>query len=203
MQSRPYFQAIFAVLLFSSALLGQSATAPAKSTGTAQAIDPEHSKLTVRVYKTGLFSSLGHDHEIVAPITEGSVTEGDKPAVHIKVMVADMRVMDTDLEAKKRSDVQDTMLSSKVLDANSFPEITFASTRVVQTAPGNWIITGTLTLHGETHGINFRVAKANGHYTGSTTFKQRDFGITPVSVAGGSIKVKDEVTIEFDIVTKK
>jgi hypothetical protein len=27
------------------------------------------------------------------------------------------------------------------------------------------------------------------------------FGITPVSVAGGTVKVKDELTIEFDILT--
>jgi hypothetical protein len=31
--------------------------------------------------------------------------------------------------------------------------------------------------------------------------KQRDFGITPVSVAGGTVKVKDQVKIEFDIAT--
>jgi hypothetical protein len=29
--------------------------------------------------------------------------------------------------------------------------------------------------------------------------KQRDFGITPVSIAGGTVKVKNELTIDFDI----
>jgi hypothetical protein len=33
--------------------------------------------------------------------------------------------------------------------------------------------------------------------------KQRDFGITPVSIGGGTIKVKDEVRIEFDVVPKQ
>jgi len=29
--------------------------------------------------------------------------------------------------------------------------------------------------------------------------KQRDFGIAPISIAGGTVKVKDEVLIEFEI----
>lgn len=29
--------------------------------------------------------------------------------------------------------------------------------------------------------------------------KQRDFGITPVTVAGGTVKVKDELKIDLDI----
>jgi hypothetical protein len=33
--------------------------------------------------------------------------------------------------------------------------------------------------------------------------RQKDFGITPVSVAGGSVKVKDEVRIEFEIVGRE
>jgi len=36
-----------------------------------------------------------------------------------------------------------------------------------------------------------------------TSFQQREFGMTPVSIAGGTIKVKEEVKIEFDIVLAK
>jgi hypothetical protein len=31
--------------------------------------------------------------------------------------------------------------------------------------------------------------------------KQSEFGITPISLAGGTVKVKDEMKIDFDIVT--
>jgi hypothetical protein len=40
-------------------------------------------------------------------------------------------------------------------------------------------------------------------YRGSATLKQTDFGITPVTVAGGTVKVKDEVKIEFEIALVK
>jgi hypothetical protein len=44
------------------------------------------------------------------------------------------------------------------------------------------------------------VVLENGHYRGSVPLKQTDFGITPVRIAGGAVKVKDEIKIEFDIV---
>jgi hypothetical protein len=42
-----------------------------------------------------------------------------------------------------------------------------------------------------------------GHYRGSASFKQSNFGISPIRIAGGTVKVKDEVKIEFDIVPVK
>jgi hypothetical protein len=34
---------------------------------------------------------------------------------------------------------------------------------------------------------------------GALTLRQSDFGITPVKIAGGAVRVKDEIRIEFDI----
>src|SRR5258705_415429 len=59
-----------------------------------------------------------------------------------------------------------------------------------------------LTLHGETHPVEATVNGGNGRYTGAAKFKQTEFGIKPVSVAGGSVKVKDELRIEFEITAK-
>jgi hypothetical protein len=35
---------------------------------------------------------------------------------------------------------------------------------------------------------------------GSTSLKQSELGIAPISIAGGRVKVKDEMKIDFDIV---
>jgi hypothetical protein len=32
------------------------------------------------------------------------------------------------------------------------------------------------------------------------TLKQSDFGIRPISIVGGTVKVKDELKVEFDVV---
>jgi polyisoprenoid-binding protein YceI len=87
-----------------------------------------------------------------------------------------------------------------VLDSEQFPDISFHSTRVEKTGDEHWTVSGDLSLHGRVNPVIVNVALKDGHYLGSTTFKQREFGISPVSIAGGTVKVKDEVRIEFDIV---
>ena len=48
--------------------------------------------------------------------------------------------------------------------------------------------------------IAVSVARENGRYTGSATLRQSEFAITPISIAGGTVKVKDEIAVDFDIV---
>jgi YceI-like protein len=168
------------------------------STDSARAIDTARSVLTIRVYKTGLFSAFAHDHEIRAPIQNGVIDE-DKNTVEFTVDARTLRVLDPETSEKDRAEIQSTMLGAKVLDSEKFPEIRFRSTSIGEAGDDKWIVRGDLTLHGQTHPVKVDVTGRDGHYTGSVQLKQRDFGITPVSIAGGSIKVKDEVRVEFDI----
>lgn len=93
------------------------------------------------------------------------------------------------------------MLGPEVLDAARFPQIKFESTRVEHAGPGRLVVHGQLSLHGLTRPVVVNVSVEDLRYEGTSTFKQRDFGITPISIAGGTIKVKDELRIEFDIRT--
>jgi hypothetical protein len=43
------------------------------------------------------------------------------------------------------------------------------------------------------------VAAESNRYAGSTTVSQRDFGIDPIAIAGGLVKVKNEVRVDFAI----
>jgi hypothetical protein len=43
------------------------------------------------------------------------------------------------------------------------------------------------------------VARSDGRYFGDIQIRQRDFGITPIRIAGGTVSVKDELKIEFQI----
>lgn len=187
----------FALMLVVSALTGHVQPAHAAT----EDIDVEHSTLTIRVYKTGLFSAFAHDHEINAPIRQGSFDE-DKQAVELSVDARTLRVVDPGVSASDRTQIQATMLGPKVLDSVEFQEIKFHSTGVERAGDGKWTVHGELTLHGQTHPVKVEVQGEKGQYRGSAVLKQRDFGITPVSIAGGSVKVKDEIRIEFDIVGK-
>jgi polyisoprenoid-binding protein YceI len=64
----------------------------------------------------------------------------------------------------------------------------------------HWLVSGNLDLHGQTQPIAVDVTLKDGLYKGSAILKQTKFGITPVTVAGGTVKVKDDLKIEFHIV---
>jgi polyisoprenoid-binding protein YceI len=173
----------------------------AADTAMSKAIDTEHSVLTVRVYKSGFLSAFGHEHEIRAPIQTGTFDE-DKPVVDLAVDARTLQVRDSGISDKDRAEIQATMLGPKVLDSEKFPDIRFHSTQVDHLGGEKWIVHGDLTLHGETRPVEVEVEGQNGHYRGSAQLRQKDFGITPVTVAGGTIKVKNEVRVEFEIVGK-
>ncbi|HSA92592.1 MAG TPA: YceI family protein [Terriglobales bacterium] len=165
-----------------------------------RAVDAERSRMTVRVFRGGLFGFAGHNHEIRAPIASGTVDEATGK-VEIRVDARQLLVLDPDVDAKERQEVQETMHGPKVLDSGRYPEIRFHSTEA-QKSGDEWLVRGELTLHGQSKPVEVRVKGGQGRYTGTASVKQKDFGMEPVSVAGGTIKVKNEVKVEFEIVLK-
>ena len=155
-------------------------------------IDTTKSAMTVRVYKAGVLSAFGHDHEIAAPIASGTV-DAAAHRVELRCNAAALRVRDTNASEKDRAEIQQTMLGPEVLDAGRNPEIVFKSTGAQEKGAGAWTVRGDLTLHGETRPVTVDVRETEGHYVGSARLRQTDFGIKPVKVAGGAVKVKDEV----------
>jgi polyisoprenoid-binding protein YceI len=165
------------------------------------AIDAEKSSFTVHVFKSGLFSAFGDNHEVRATVASGSVSDGDKPAVELEVDARQMAVLDPDLAKEKRAEVQKRMLGPEVLDVAKFPEIRFKSTAVKPAGEGRWHVEGELELRGKKVPLSFEVTGTKERFRGSATVRQRAFGIEPISVAGGTVKVRDDVKVDFEIVT--
>jgi polyisoprenoid-binding protein YceI len=157
-----------------------------------------NSTITIHVGKTGLFSGLGHNHTISAPISRAIINPQSKSA-SITVLTKEMKVLDPEASEKDRQEIQATMMGPKVLDAQKYPEIHFTSTHVEQTSAGEFKVTGNLELHGVTKQLEFPVTGTPEHYTGKAKLKQTDFGIQPVSAGGGTVKVKDEIELEFNV----
>jgi len=165
-----------------------------------QAIDVNKSSLKVRVFKSGAFSAFAHDHEIQAPIDEGKIDSSASPSVQLRVDSRKMRVLDPEISLDKRAEIQHMMEGNAVLDAERFPEISYRSTAITKTGDAHWEVRGNLKLHGKNQPVVVVVSLEGGHYRGSASFKQSIFDINPIRIAGGTVKVKDEVKIEFDIV---
>ena len=188
-------------MTFRSSLAVALVTAAAMASVRAESrpIDADRSTLTVFVYKSGLFSAFADDHIIRAPIASGSISDDPPRAVEVVVRSARLEVLDPKLAADKRSEVQTRMLGPEVLDSEKYPDITFASTAVEDAGPDRWTVTGRLSIRGKTRPTTFSVARQGGRYRGTVVVKQRDFEIQPISIAGGAVKVKDELKVDFDI----
>src|SRR5512143_2332565 len=107
-------------------LVALAATAAVSAqTAPSRPIDTGASSLTVYVYKAGIFSTFADNHVIRAPIDHGSISLGTPLGVDLAIHAADMKVLDPDLSADKRADVQTRMLGPDVLDAAKYAEITF------------------------------------------------------------------------------
>jgi polyisoprenoid-binding protein YceI len=172
-------------------------------------VDPARSRATIDVGKSGAFSFAGHTHEVEAPLSRGVIhLDTDMPSrsdVRLEFNAAALRVTGKGESADDVPKVQQTMLGEQVLDAKTFPSITFESISVTgKGAPPalDLVVTGRLTIHGVTKTVTAPVSvKADGRSvtaSGRFVIKQTEFGIKPVSV-GGVVKVKDELAIAFSI----
>jgi polyisoprenoid-binding protein YceI len=191
-QCRPAVQLILAVL-------AAARITPWSAIAEEHGIDTGRSTITLHVSKSGLFRAFADNHLIQAPVTEGSFDDGPNSRIQFVVDVRGLHVLDPGLSADQREQVQTRMLGPEVLDADRFPQIRFQSTSVERVKPDAWLVRGQLTLHGQTRAVTVKVTPGQGRYNGSTSLKQTDFGITPISIAGGTVTVKDELQIDADI----
>jgi len=186
--------------IVAAAALAACVGASAWAAPNAHPIDRKRSKIVVHVYKTGLFSIFAHNHEIEAPIESGEVVAGTgEPSVAICADANKLRVLDPEVSAGTRSQIQKTMESSQVLDAGHYSNICFHSTAVQPKGIGRWLVNGVFELHGRKRPVATVVTLKDGRYAGSLVLKQTEFGITPIAIAGRTVKVKDQVTVDFDI----
>ena len=109
---------------------------------------------------------------------------------------------DPRIDAKDQATIQ-THMEEMTLETKKFPEITFRSSRIQKIADGQWKVDGDLSLHGVTKPVSLTVKQTGDSWTTHTVLKQTDFGIKPISIGGGMIKVKNEVEIDFQIFARQ
>jgi polyisoprenoid-binding protein YceI len=101
--------------------------------------------------------------------------------------------------------------SADFFDAEKFPTLTFKSTEVKRTAPGQYAVVGHLTMHGVTRTVSFAVedvSAPNKDPWGNTRIglsatarvNRKDFGLTWNSaLETGGVLVGEDVLISLDV----
>jgi polyisoprenoid-binding protein YceI len=189
--------------IISSAALLAAPPLLAQDRAQERAIDTQRSTITIHVGKSGLLSAAAHDHTINAPISSGTIRESTAPHIEFSIETGKMTVKpDARIDAEDQATIQ-THMEEMTLETKKFPEITFRSSRIERIADGQWKADGDLSLHGVTKPVSLTVKQTGDSWTTHTVLKQTDFGIKPISIGGGMVKVKNEVEIDFQIFARQ
>lgn len=174
-------------------------------------LDPQGSRLTVRAFAGGALSAMGHNPSFTVRDFGGEVefTPDDPSTASLRLVAkaASLALADN-VSDKDRREIERTT-QQEVLESDRFPEIVFEcpASRVASDGPTQLTLSGDLTLHGVTHPqqVSARIYLMGDTLRGQgeTMVRQGDYGIRLVSVAGGMLKVKDEVKLTFDILARK
>jgi hypothetical protein len=173
-------------------------------------LGPAAGRVSVRTSRAGIAARAGHDLliEVVRWSATASVPGKDgvpgKDDVAAATVTAELDLGSLavregtggarPLTASDRADIERTM--RKILGDGT---AVFTSSRVIPSAIGG-AIEGTLTLNGRTQPVRLQVQNpAPGRYRGGTAVAQTTFGVTPYTGLFGALKLKDEVTVEFDV----
>ena len=180
----------------------------AKSTLDRYIIDPRISRFTVRAFATGLLSALGHSPTIRIKDFQGEVRyvpdslEG--AGLSLRIDVRSLSVQDQISDNDRRE--MERQMNDEVLETTRFPEIVYECSRVSGTG-GTVTLEGQLSMHGVTRNepVEARfytmgnLLKAAGEFT----VRQTDYNIKLVSAVAGTLRLKDELKLAFDIAARK
>jgi polyisoprenoid-binding protein YceI len=159
----------------------------------------------------GLFGAFAHDHLIEARKVEGcAVLDANnlmRSSIKITFPASSVRVVDPNESEKDRATVQQNM-ENDVLMISKYPRVVFESTSIELGSAANQLkVHGNLTIRDKTQPVVIPLAfkqLGDGTYQadGKYNFKQSSFGIKPIQLGGGTIKVKDDLETEFELFMK-
>ena len=168
------------------------------------------SRLLVKTFAGGPLAAFGHDLVFAAPIHKGEITfDAEKLTGSVNLRIrTDTIALQGDKSEKDRREIERT-LKEKVLEVSKYGEIVYISDEAtIRKVDGGYEVevAGSLTIHGVTRHqpVRAKVIPTGSMLRAFGEFSVRlsDFAIEQVTVAGGAMKVKDEIKATFDIVAR-
>ena len=184
-----------------------------QTAATHYTIDGRASRFTVRAFAAGLLSAMGHNPTVaIRDFSGGMDFDPAKPeasAFQFVIKASSLSVQD-DISPKDRREME-RLMNEEVLESSKFPETRYEAAVISVGRVSEMLyaanLDGELTLHGvkRRQPITARVTLLGSmlRASGEFTLKQTDYGIKLVSVAGGALKLKDELKFSFEIVARR
>lgn len=168
-------------------------------------LDPGNGELHILTGVEGRAAKMGHRLTIAMQSWTAGMrfTDGAPTDAELTVEVDSLDVLGgqggvTPLGAPEKAICKTNAFKS--LDVKKYPQIRFVSDDIAKTATG-YRMTGALEIHGTSRPqvVDLTVEDGGDSWalSSQTRVRQTDFGVKPFSLFMGSLKVADEVTIDF------
>lgn len=177
------------------------------------AVDPRASQFTVQAFASGLISAVAHSPKIAIRDWTGTVTFVPDTVSDAKMKVvaraSSFEVLDDLREADRRE--LHRIMYQDVLETKRFPEVVFDSSHINANKLRDTLyrvnVEGKLALHGITNNHSFVAQVAFGvdsfRAHGEFTLLQSDYDMQIASIAGGTLRLQDELKFTFYVVGRK
>ncbi len=176
-------------------------------------MDTRGSQFTVQVVAGGVLSAFGHSPTISIKDFAGQADVNpdhlEQSSLKVTIQASSLVVKD-DISDKDRREIERSM-QQEILETSAYPEIAYECSNIAanKAAEGQYTVTlnGDLTMHGvtRTQPVSARVTLTEDTLRafGAFSLKQTDYELKLASVAGGALKVKDELKFSFNILARK
>jgi polyisoprenoid-binding protein YceI len=162
-------------------------------------LDPLHTQVEFAAKHLGMMTVRGH----FADVTSTADIDPD----HLEQMRVEVTIQAASI--KTHNQIRDNDLrSSNFLETDAFPVITFTSTRIEAAGEDRYIVTGDLTIKGNTRPVALQMTKLGefndprmGHrigYSGHVTINRKDFGMSFNAMLDGRFVVSDDINIMLE-----
>jgi polyisoprenoid-binding protein YceI len=180
---------------------------------SAYVIDAASSRFTVQAFASGILSAMGHNPTIGIRDFSGEVTFDasalESKSLRVDIRMNSLRLLD-DIPTKDRLEIERRM-NDQVLEVAKYPEAVYKGSEVsiarLEDGYCSVALNGMLNFHGVScmQSITAQVAVSGAilKAAGGFTLEQSVYGVRPVSVAGGALRIKDELKFSFEIIARQ
>ncbi|MGO8815179.1 MAG: YceI family protein [Terriglobia bacterium] len=176
-------------------------------------IDRSGSSFTVQAFATGVLSAFGHNPTIAIGDYDGVIQSPsetfEQASMRLTLRTTAMEVLDD----MKKDDLQklEREMYEKILEVSRYPTADYESRQITTQKLSDDLfhvtVLGELSFHGVRHPHSFgaRVTKMGSmlRISGDFILRQSDYGIKPYTVAGGVLRLKDDLKFKFELVARR
>ena len=177
------------------------------------AIDAKASLFTVQAFAAGMLAVVAHSPKFAIRDFAGDMAfvpgSMQNASVHVTIQVGSLEIMDEVSKADRRE--IDRVMFDEVLEKAIYPTVEYNSSRVTSTKSSENVyrvnVVGDLMLHGLTRGVTLDAQVVTGEDSvrvqGSFAIMQSQFGLKIASIAGGTLKLRDELRFSYFIIGRR